>query len=417
MATLEKLPSEILFSINAHAADWIGLESLLQVLPSIGELFAGDANTTADPEAIRLVESILKENSVMKYELHCQFRMALNLRQPHLTDASVAEFMARDHSSSLLDTSPVSALVLKEMVIVAANIQRLACACLTTFLDRVRKVQPLRWERLRARGLEGPEPYQPGDTGPFTWIEEYRVYRALWNMQLYSDLSVAAGQLNWPQSDIDQWQTESTKWTSRGSHMKGELRSISECLNFMLGLDPVPLRVNPTDVFHDLIDQPPNVQLPNVSQLRCKFDCWGPPSLSKDLESEEYCFSLDHWGNGISAASSIRSTGCFMLCQHMRLRNHPRHPDLVVQDNRLWRALGMHIWDQWRLYRLGVWYPRFVRGNRHGPVPAPDGSEVPQELYPFPLGTEYDSGFSFFIQALRQLETQEHEQRLAGVEV
>lgn len=82
MEALDKLPSELLFSINAHAADWVGLESLLQVSSPIRELFTGDANDVADPEAIRLVESILEENPIMRYELHRSFRMAYPQRFP-----------------------------------------------------------------------------------------------------------------------------------------------------------------------------------------------------------------------------------------------------------------------------------------------------------------------------------------------
>lgn len=154
MKALNRLPAEFLFSINAHAADWVGLESLLHVSPQIGDLFSGDAHTKADPEAIRLIESILKENPIMNHELHRQFRMALELHWPDLADTSLAEFMARDHSLSLTAcSSSISPLVLREMLLVAANIQRLACTCLRTLLNYVRRVQPRCWKGIRGPGL------------------------------------------------------------------------------------------------------------------------------------------------------------------------------------------------------------------------------------------------------------------------
>ena len=55
--------------------------------------------------------------------------------------------------------------------------------------------------------------YQPQDSGPPTWAEEQRVYRALWRLQLFFDLQQAAAldlqqstsamsNLNWPQRDL-----------------------------------------------------------------------------------------------------------------------------------------------------------------------------------------------------------------------
>ncbi|KAJ5953943.1 hypothetical protein N7501_008222 [Penicillium viridicatum] len=243
METRNKIPSELLFR----------------------ELFAGDANTAADPEAIRLIESTLKENPIMCHELQRSFRMALKLRQPCLADTSLAEFVARDHSSSLMDTpSSISSAVLKEMVIVAANIQRLACACLTTLLTRVRKVQPRCCRGIREPGLlekqEGTGPYQPRD-----------------HLQLYSDLSIAGARLNWLQSDLEKWRTESTDWYSVPPMMREELRTISECLETLYEVYPIlrttKSQVTSTDDGIHLISQ-----LPTASRLRCNFDFRAPPS-------------------------------------------------------------------------------------------------------------------------------------------
>ena len=76
--------------------------------------------------------------------------------------------------------------MLREMLLVAANIQRLTCACLSTLLTYVRKVQPRCWKGIRGPGVlqaqEGTELYQPRDASPPSWTEEYRVYRALWHL-------------------------------------------------------------------------------------------------------------------------------------------------------------------------------------------------------------------------------------------
>ncbi|KAJ5175658.1 uncharacterized protein N7482_001535 [Penicillium canariense] len=417
MQTLDKIPSELLFSINALAADWVGLESLMQVSPPIGGLYAGDANTAADPEAIRLIESILGENPIMRHELHCLFRMALKLRQPCLVDTSLAEFIARDHSSSFMETpSSISSAVLKEMVIVAANIQRLACACLTTLLTCVRKVKPRRWKGIREPSLlknqEPTEPYQPRDAGPPSWIEEYRVYRALWRLQLYSDLSIAGARLNWPHSDLENWRIESTDWNSVPPVMREELRTISECLETLCEVDPI-LRTTKSQVTSTNDGIHLISQLPNASRLRCKFDTWAPPSPPTIPDYEEG-IPMDFWGQGLVSIRWNRMAGCFRACQ-VRTKTYPaRHQVCRIQDARPWRGLGMPIWDLWRLYCLGLWSANYPFAGRHpGPIPTPDGSEVPKGCSPFASGSEIDYRVSVFMQAWMQIENQECEQRVA----
>ena len=47
--------------------------------------------------------------------------------------------------------------------------------------------------------------YQPQDSGPMTWAEEQRVYRALWRLQLFYGLrqpTYTKSKLNWPQIDL-----------------------------------------------------------------------------------------------------------------------------------------------------------------------------------------------------------------------
>ncbi|TPR10572.1 amino acid adenylation domain protein [Aspergillus niger] len=239
MEALDRIPYELLSIINAYAADWVSLESLLQDSPRVGEIFSSDANTKADYEAVHLVESILQENPVMRHELHCHFRMALKLRQPSLKSSSLTDFISQDHSSSLMtSTSSICPGKLEEMVSVAANIQRLACACLTTLLGRVRKVQPRCWKR---RASDGTEPYQPREAGSPTWIEEYRVYRALWNLQLYADLSTAGKRLGWLHDDLENWWFGHMRWDEVPVMVGEEVRTVSECLETLCEGDPVLL--------------------------------------------------------------------------------------------------------------------------------------------------------------------------------
>lgn len=406
MEALNRLPAELLFSINAHAADWVGLESLLRVLPQIGDLFSGDAYAEAGPEAIRLIESLLKENPIMNQELHRQFRMVLDLRRPDLADTSLAEFMARDYSLSLMaSSSSISPLMLREMLLVTANIQRLVCACLRTLLTYLGRVQPRCWNRIRGPGLlqvqEGTEPYQPREAGPPSWIEEYRVYRALWHLQLFSDLSIAADRLNWAQSDIETFRTESMDrvWLI----LREELRTVSECLETLCEVAPTKSQALSTDddkgIF--LISQ-----LPNVSQLRCKFDVWGPPS-PPDIPDYDDGISMDAWGQGIISIDQNRMAGWFRACQDRSKIRSVRFQVCNIQDSRPWRGLGMPIWDLWRCYCLGLYHATYPRGARRGPALTPDGLEAVESYSPLAWGSEIEYRISVFMHARMQMEDQE----------
>lgn len=163
----------------------------------MGALFAGEPNAEVNPEAIRLVEAILRNNPVMRHELNRQFRISMKLRHPSLSDVTFLEFVGWDYS--LLSVSSISRATLWEMVAVAANIQRLACACLTTLL----KCQ------LRRIIMKGTVPW---DVGAFSWNEEYSVHRGLSHLQLYSDPLVANERLNWPLSDLEYVRKNDTAW-------------------------------------------------------------------------------------------------------------------------------------------------------------------------------------------------------------
>ncbi|RAH54599.1 hypothetical protein BO85DRAFT_522529 [Aspergillus piperis CBS 112811] len=402
---VNKFPYELLSIINSYAADWVGFESLLEVSPQLKELFSDDSDTKADIEAVGLVESILQQNPVMRYELHSLFRMVLKLRQPSMANVSLAEFMAQDHSSSLMVSFPsVSRVMLKELVGIAANIQRLACACLTTFLHRVRMVQPRCWVEDKE---EGTEPYQPREAGPSSWIEEYRVYRALWHLQLYSDLSIAGRRLNWPQCDLEDWWFEQMKWDQVPVVLGEEVLAISECLEALDGVCPTlhTTKGMATRFYNEkhLFEIHLISQLPNARQLRHEFDTWAPPSPPKIADAEETS-RMDVWGQGVTSIHRNRMATIFRVCQ-LRTSTHPaRHQVCQIQDSRPWRGLGMPIWDLWRCYCLGLYAAKYPRGRHRGPIPAPDGSSVPEGCSPADCGFEIDYRISVFLHARMQME-------------
>lgn len=403
-------PYELLSIINSYAADWVGFESLLEVSPQLKDLFNVDPNMKADLEAVRLVETILQHNPVMRYELHSIFRMALKLRLHSTPKVGLAEFMAQDHSLSLMTSPPsISRAVLKEMVSIAANIQRLACACLTTLLERVRKVQPWCWKKAVR---DGTEPYQPREAGPPSWIEEYRVYRTLWHLQLYSDLSATGERLNWPQCEIEAWWFERMGWDQVPVVLGEEVRTLSECLEGLCRVNPILRHTKARGLKYDrqekyLFEICFISRLPHSSQLRREFHVWAP-SPPPEIAIAEDGFPMDTWGQGVESIHLNRISAIFRACQ-VRTSTHPaRYQVCRIQDSRPWRGLGMPIWDAWRCYCLGLCSSDNCRGLHPGPIPTPDGSHVPKGCIPIARGSEIDYRISVFIHAMMQMEDEEY---------
>ncbi|KAJ6088615.1 hypothetical protein N7486_009876 [Penicillium sp. IBT 16267x] len=393
MAARSQIPIEILSIINTFAADWVGLENLWQVFPQMRELFTGEPNSKADPEAIRLVESILKENPIMSHELHRHFCMTMTLRQPSLADTSLAVFMNWDYSLSSLDSVSITRGVLQEMVITAANIQRLACACLTALLTRLRKVQPRRYEVVPGRDtnsyrVTGTVPYEPRDAGPPSWIEEYRVYRGLWHLHFYSEILVAAERLKWPQSDLEPLQSDYMDGNQLSPRAAEEIRCVSECLEDLF-------RANTGHtVKHSAKSNSSNnaliTKIPNASQLPCKFNVWSPP-LPPSIQN-------DIWGQGTQMTKHNRMAAFWYICQAFSNMRPAHLQRCSLQDWRPWRALGMPFWDLWRFYGIVLWEAQWP-SKPLGPILTPDGVEIPKGGNPRIYGEEMGYRFSVFIEA------------------
>lgn len=410
MAARSQLPIEILSIINTYTADWVGLENLCQVFPQVADLFAGDANSKADLGAIRLVESILKENPIMSHELHRHFRMIMKLQQPSLADSNITIFMDRDYSlSSMACSLSITRGMLQEIVATAANIQRLACACLAALLTRLRKVQPRRWvvhmypENNCCR-VTGTVPYEQRDAGPPSWIEEYRVYRALWHLQLHCDLLIVAERLKWPQTDYEKLWADDMDW-NEFVPMASEVHSVSECLERLFrdnigSTTKLSVESNSNDIV--LI-----TKIPNATHLPREFDVWSPPSPTIILHRSSPSTLHDIWGRAIDRTQRNRMTAFWRFLQARTFKNPLSRQTCSLQDSRPWRALGMPIWDLWRFYELGLWKPERHGLLESGPILNPDGVEIPEGGDPPIHGDDVGYRFSVFIEASVQMELQE----------
>ncbi|PYH42458.1 uncharacterized protein BP01DRAFT_385346 [Aspergillus saccharolyticus JOP 1030-1] len=185
MGCVGTLPGDVLAEDTETCTDWISLERFILGGPEVNRLFmTGEhPNAPADLEAIYLVRHVLEIYSDKGYDFERRFLMWFSL-----------------HSNNSLSLSTATRAVLRAMVGVAANIQRLACICLITLHARLQAALPQYLHSIR--GIPCVMPCQLRDVGPFSWIEEYRVYRALWHLQVFSDLLETGTRLHWSADDM-----------------------------------------------------------------------------------------------------------------------------------------------------------------------------------------------------------------------
>ncbi|KAI9924295.1 hypothetical protein ASPWEDRAFT_589758 [Aspergillus wentii DTO 134E9] len=169
------LPTEILLKILHALPDFLALHRLLLASDRAARVFAHHGGY--------VLEDVLRAYPGTSFNLHRLFR-SVALVRGHVRDGrTMQEFVAWMNANDgiALAGLKLPSPVLIEMVSVAANIQQLACACLRKLLNRIQHLQT----RLEPTT---PAPYPPEE--PLSWMEEYRVHRALWYLQLFWDLHV-----------------------------------------------------------------------------------------------------------------------------------------------------------------------------------------------------------------------------------
>ncbi|BCR94336.1 uncharacterized protein AKAW2_11382S [Aspergillus luchuensis] len=397
MDPLSKLPYELLSLIIDYTADWITLESLIQISPPLHDLFTTPAAPSTSPkkqtrrsartsskahrEAIRIVKCTLENNPIMSVAIRRHFHIITKLRQFSSQPAvrrtiCYTTLLIGDDDSSLSFDSPPAHTTLLEMITLAANIQRLACACLSTLLTRLRSVHPHRWTKedldpkTSASTETYMETYKLHDVGPPSWLEEHRIYRPLWLLQLrYELLSVGKKlrlftddrlqRMKDDYMDIDTDNEEEFKWLGIN------LREIRTVVGWLEGLDE-DLDLFKTDAGTDTdFDLQPRAQrrpstraLGKIRKLHQKatqtplplppnlcFKPWSPSRSTEWLDPSRYSMigfveeQLTRENNNNSSSSKSMSTS-------------PRGSQQDLLQS--WYALGMAIWDCWRMYGLGL---------------------------------------------------------------
>jgi hypothetical protein len=268
------------------------------------------------------------------------------------------------------------------MIRIAAQVQYTACQCLTNLLKRLDQACTpellAQWDVLphrREQGLAHP-----------SWVEEFRVYQALWCLQLISDLYHATGPdpvksqsgeswggWGWSEAEIQKIKTyrsylpDAFEVGSLLPASSDEIQCVSDSLRELGALchspvdEPVPEAhaTNSTDKFDYVAPFFESLQTPNMPN----GSVWSMQPFPENSEiNTKWHRSARHASRGF--ISSFYRKEVFL---RERTKNHgPPTPGL--EKIREFHKLGLFIWDLWRMYCMGLMKP-----GRPG-TPAPDGS-------------------------------------------
>ncbi|CAI7615910.1 unnamed protein product [Penicillium bialowiezense] len=166
-----RLPVELIFQILEDTADFVGVESLTSVSRPARAAFH------ADPQAIMQV--ISTSNPITSQpEIRSLISNIAVIQNPSSYCATLDDYEKVTSANDSLNSSKrfQSPEVACRLLHIAANIQRLACLCLSRLQNEFES----------AVGTSTLPAQQTNE--PFSWIEEYRMYWALWHLQCYSDL-------------------------------------------------------------------------------------------------------------------------------------------------------------------------------------------------------------------------------------
>lgn len=346
MDIFKTLPAEAIQLIITQT-DFVGLESLLAVCPYAQDVF--NINTAA------VTRGLLASCPILSCNLYPLFQKVASIRRYSESWKDLNDYEAHTSDTELdaITASPDEETVrtLQGMVHVCANIQRVACVCLSMLLRRLRCVTPYGCSIDESGNIFSITPCLTKDTGPASWMEEYRIYRTLWHVQLYTDLQNAGIA---PKS-IQPWSRPSymvsfdyEPWEGGDSICGGYFDTIAELLHDLAGSKPDPHQLVPIPAFSSLS----NHQTQTI---------WSPPAAPGDEGGNFY------WERGVERAE-FRSSQCGLYIGHTLSngRGPITVPADVICDTGRFRRLGLFIWDLWRMYCLGLtWCDE--------KVPTPDG--------------------------------------------
>ncbi|KAE8382210.1 hypothetical protein BDV26DRAFT_254082 [Aspergillus bertholletiae] len=345
MGAFKNLPPEIIVRIIQYAADFVGTQSLLVVSPWVYAVFKA--------QPYRITEDLIVSNPMTTMpEIRNLIRnMAL---VPTVHRSSLGDYIGVmcESASSVLPPQ-MSFAELHRIVQIAAQVQRLACVCLSTmqqnFISAVGATP--------AGSLCGAVRAQKASE-PFSWIEEYRVYWALWHLAYYSIFCEAAEAL--PADSVQRIYTCAIRietWIRRKEYIWTVAAVLSD-----LGLHPSygdSGQQEPSKASWDLPEETP---IPLFTSFEFNFEnylVWSPQLVPENTPV------ISIWHRGADRCDHS-STQIAKFSAYSRMRFNPG--SAAMRDMRPFRRLGVLLWDTWRAFSVGL-----LKQPRREGIPTPDG--------------------------------------------
>ncbi|KAK6810543.1 hypothetical protein RU639_013712 [Aspergillus parasiticus] len=350
MNAFENLPPEIIIRIIRDAADFVGIQSLLVVSPRVHAVF--------EAQPYRITEDLILSNPMTTMpEIRNLIRYTALVPTVHRSSVDNYIAVMCESTSSVLPRQ-MSFAELDRIVQIAAQVQRLACVCLSTmqqnFISAVGATA--------AGSLCGAVRAQKASE-PLLWIEEYRVYWALWHLVYYSILCEAAEPL--PADSIQriyQSAIRNQMWIYRNEYIWTVAAVLSD-----LGLRPSygdSEQQEPSKAFWDLPEETP---IPLFTSFEFKFEnylIWSPQPVPKSTPV------ISIWSRGVDTCdhASVQTSKVSAYSKGF-LRRIPG--SAAMRDIRPFRRLGVLLWDKWRVFSVGL-----IKKPHRGVIPTPDGGFI-----------------------------------------
>lgn len=229
---------------------------------------------------------------------------------------------------------------------------------------------------------------------PFSWVEEYRVYWALWNLQQYSMLRrTAQARWGWSKALTIEMAHTYISWYNIMTLLPEQIWTVAAALSD-LGLRPLY-----GHLIEDKWDQgdgceeesvkiasafPTGTPIPFLASLDPPphYHC---PIRSPPATPEEGSRVNEAWGRKLRHRLLETTPAAMIRCHATMTRNRRgfEQSSRDLQYAHLFRRLGVTIWDMWRIFSAGLLSNMFRK--MEVPIPTPEGGTISGENSEFDL--------------------------------
>ncbi|KFY16197.1 hypothetical protein V491_05409 [Pseudogymnoascus sp. VKM F-3775] len=341
MDPFERLPAELINRILLCTSDFVGIESLLIASHRVHAIFHGRPGL--------LFQELVASNAIASATPIQEIIQKVQLlHSPSFNVHGVDEYIQctngvhHQHNIHSYDTEVL------EMVRISAQIQRLACKCLSTMQQNFISV---------VSGL--PAGSLPGSTRaekaakPFSWVEVSNVYWALWHLRHYSDLHKYASRQNWSEDSMKRLEEYHT-WNSI-DYLNAEIIATVAAVLADLGFSPIysyPYQGEDEESLQGVwwypMETPPPLFLSFDLERSIDITVWpSPPTPQSDSTTEAWHLSPGYCGKAPSQMALYKDWARVLAYQGP----NPNYTLLRIQP---YRRLGVLVWDAWRMYSTGL---------------------------------------------------------------